>query len=103
MTTKSILTDPKTYAERIIANYGDDAIVAALAFDHACDHDARFARTHSWNDAVRAALAAARAADLKAKGEQLAAEIELVCETIAVFARAAAKRARKAAKLKGGE
>lgn len=36
----------------------------------------------------------AHAADLKAKGEQLAAEIELVCETLAVFARAAYRAGR---------
>lgn len=187
MATKSILTDPKVYADRCIENFDGDAVSAYLAFQAYCGGD-RTASSASWRDAVydafgvagtdelriadhldctgpqacivlkvldsltvfacsaydavlaaeeiacqdedaaeemgrlarldgqsaswnpyRASWQGAAAAeaknydawllgwkvgDLKAKGDQLAAEIELVCETVAVFARAAYRAGR---------
>lgn len=128
MTTKSILPDPKVYAERCIGTFHGDAITAYRAFQAYCAGD-RVAFSASWRDAVYDAFgcagtdalriakyvdcsgghargiigvlgsilvfaSAAHAADLKVKGEQLAAEIELVCGTVAVFARAAGNAGR---------
>ena len=122
MTTKSILPDPKVYAERCIGTFHGDAITAYRAFQAYCA-GRRVAFSASWRDAVYDAFgvagtdelriarqldcsgpqacialkvlgsvadfaSAAHAADLKVKGEQLAAEIELVCRTVAVFANA---------------